>query len=54
MTSIAVGLATNQIADGCGGLQVNSGPEQNFHNDQCDAYRHALVSAEMARLWTQS
>jgi len=43
-------ITTNTLADGFGGLTPNSQPLQLGHNDQYDAYRHALVSAELTRL----
>ena len=38
-------------ANSFGGLTANPDPlEQPTHNDQYDAYRHALLSAELSRI----
>lgn len=37
-------------ANSLGGLQANPDPSDVTHNDQYDAYRHALMSAQLARL----
>lgn len=37
-------------ANALGGLEANPNPREFAHNDQYDAYRHALMSAKLTEL----
>jgi hypothetical protein len=43
-----------ELANQLGGLDVNPDPRDPYHNDQYDAFRHALLSAELTETFGKS